>query len=102
MMFGAANLPWKWIGVGVAALVLLIAIPAFIDRAFDEAEEKGKIEGENEELRKTIEQKKEADDARDQITQPGPTGDRKRYDQCLRTARTPENCERFLPDIRED
>jgi hypothetical protein len=48
-------------------------------------------------LRETITRTEKANEAREEIRQVGPTGNRLRYDQCLRTARTPTNCERFLP-----
>jgi len=48
-------------------------------------------------LRETIARTEKANEAREEIRQVGPTGNRLRYDQCLRTARTPTNCERFLP-----
>ena len=97
-----ANIPWKWIGAGLAALILIIAIPAFIDRAFDDASDKGKLEERNEQLETVIQNKKDSDNASEEIEQLGPVGDRVRYDQCLRTARTPENCKRWLPDVQED
>lgn len=48
-------------------------------------------------LRETIERTEKANETREEINRPGPAGDRLRYDQCLRTARTPANCQRFLP-----
>lgn len=97
-----AGLPWKWIGIGVAALLLVITAWRFIDRAFDETAEKGRVEERAENAEQIIENVKDADDAREEIKRPGPVGDRVRYDQCLRTARTPANCERFLPEREAD
>lgn len=43
----------------------------------------------------TIDRVEEGNKAREEITAPGPAGDRARYDQCLRSARTPANCARY-------
>ena len=70
---------------GIAALLLL-----------------GGTEERNTQLENTIKNVEKADEAREDIARPGPVGDRTRYDQCLRTARTPSNCERFMPNVQED
>jgi len=49
-------------------------------------------------LRATLERTETANEARREIEQDGPVGDRARYEQCLRTARTPTNCQRLLPE----
>lgn len=46
----------------------------------------------------TIERVEQANEAREEIEQPGAAGDRVRYEQCLRSARTPGSCVRFLPE----
>lgn len=53
-------------------------------------------------LRETLERTETANEAREEIERPGDAGDRLRYDQCLRTARTPANCQRFLPGGQAD
>lgn len=45
-------------------------------------------------LKTTLERTEKANAARNEVRDP--VG-RARYDQCLRTARTPANCQRFLP-----
>ena len=45
----------------------------------------------------TLDAVENANEAREKIAAPGPAGDRRRYDQCLRTARTSTLCARFLP-----
>lgn len=46
-------------------------------------------------LHETIKRVEKADEILDQVRAPG---SRLRYDECLRSARTPANCQRFLPD----
>lgn len=46
-------------------------------------------------LTETIERVEKGNAAREEISRPGPAGDRLRYDQCLQSARTPANCERY-------
>lgn len=46
-------------------------------------------------LAETIDRVETADDTREEMRDPA---SRARYDQCLRSARTPANCERLLPD----
>jgi hypothetical protein len=48
-------------------------------------------------LTETIERTETANEAREEISRPDDAGVRLRYDQCLRSARTPARCERFLP-----
>jgi hypothetical protein len=51
-------------------------------------------------LRETIERTEQANDTRTEVREALARDDgrsRAVYDQCLRTARTPANCERFLP-----
>lgn len=63
------------------------------DRANQELGARVQREGD---LRETIERKTEADDARQQVLEHFTVGSPELYDQCLLTARSPENCERFL------
>lgn len=87
-----------WLWVALAAIVLLV-VAYFYLSAREEADDKrnqeigGQIQREGD-LRKTIERTEIANEARDDIRS---NRDRTRYDQCLRTARTPANCERLLP-----
>jgi len=54
-------------------------------------------------LVRTIERTEQAHDAREEIEQSLRTGgNRAAYDQCVRTARTPANCVRYLPGDEED
>jgi hypothetical protein len=43
----------------------------------------------------TIQNVKDANDAREKIKQAGPAGDAVRYEQCMRSARTPASCARY-------
>lgn len=47
----------------------------------------------------TIQNVEKANEAREEIKQTGPTGDAVRYQQCLRTARTPANCQRYAVPV---
>lgn len=50
----------------------------------------------SEDLQTTLERTETANAARTQINDPDSSA---RYDQCLRTARTPANCQRFVPGL---
>jgi hypothetical protein len=88
--------PWKLVGIAVAALAFMALVLAFIDRAFDEAEEKGATVERAERAEQTIQNVETANEAREEIDRPDDAGGRVRFCQCLRTARTPANCERLL------
>lgn len=92
----AAQVPWKLVGIAAGALLLIAAVLAFIDRAFDETEEKGAVVERNQQLEQVIIQVEKADEARSEVVQHDDTGGRVRFCQCLRTARTPASCERLL------
>lgn len=85
---------WIWLAILLAALIggilWLQAREEADDRGNQEIGAKVQREGD---LRKTIERAEKANEARDDIR----TGDRTRYEQCLRSARTPANCQRLLP-----
>lgn len=99
------GLSWQ-VYAAVAALALLGGTVWYCDRQIDDkveqAEVIGRTEERNEQLEQTIENVKTAEEAREDITETSPAGDLTRYNQCLRTARTPANCERLLPNVPED
>lgn len=86
----------------IAAIAITVAV-AVINHAFDKvienAEEKGASEQREGDLRETIKHVEEGNEARNAISDPGSIA---AYNQCLRTARTPENCKRFLPAGAKD
>ena len=89
--FGLHRIAW----IGIAALLLAAGI--YWLQAREEADDKANQEigaqGQREgDLRKTIERAEKANEARDDISR---NRDNARYDQCVRTARTPANCERL-------
>ena len=94
------GLSWK-VYAGIAALAFLSATVWYcnsqVKDKIEQAEESGKTAERNDQLERTIENVEKAEEARKAITTPGPVGDLTRYNQCLRTARTPDNCERLLP-----
>ena len=85
----------------LGAAALLGALWLWIDareKADDKAnQEIGAAVQREGDLRTTLERTEQGNEAREEIWQAGPAGDRLRYDQCVRTARTPANCQRFLP-----
>lgn len=89
----------RWIWLAGAAVVLVGAV-AWLnarEKADDRAnQELGATVQRETDLRETIQRTETANEVRDEMARPGAAGDRLRYDQCLRTARTPANCERFL------
>lgn len=97
------GISWK-VWAGLAALSLILGGVWYcteqVDKRVEQAEVVGSTTERNVQLEQTIENVKKAENARDEITDPGPAGDLARYDQCVRTARTPANCERFLPSVQ--
>lgn len=85
---------WVWIVILLAAVtggyVWLVKSEEADDRQNQEIGAKVQREGD---LRETIERAEKANEARDDIR----ISDRTRYEQCVRTARTPANCKRLLP-----
>lgn len=51
----------------------------------------------NEDNQQTISKVETANEARSEITAPNSAGDQLRYNQCMQSSRTPDNCKRFLP-----
>lgn len=88
MILGKA-VPWKWIGLAVAALLAAGVALVFIDRAFDETEEKGVAVEQAKQLDEAIKSVETANEAREDNLDR--TDDQRRAD-CLRRSRTPENC----------
>ena len=97
-------LPWAI--NGVLAVVALAAVYLWLsarEEADDRANQTIGVQQERGEVAQAaIETVRKANDARDEISQAGPAGDTVRYEQCLRTARTPSNCQRFLPERTAD
>ena len=98
------NLSWK-VWSGVAAALLLAGTVAYCNHQVEERVEVAQTTGEERErtrqLETTVKNVETAREAVKDITEASPRGDAARYNQCLRTARTPENCERFLPSVQE-
>jgi hypothetical protein len=88
MILGKA-VPWKWIGLAVGVLVAVGVALVFIDRAFDETEEKGAAIEQAKQLEEVIKSVETANEAREESL--NRTDDQRRAD-CLRRSRTPENC----------
>lgn len=97
--------------VGLGAALLLALLGLFLwwnaaENADDKANQKigAAIEREGA-LTRTLERTEQGNEARDTITRDLETNDGRScavYNQCLRTARTPANCERFLPERQAD
>ena len=91
---------WAWLGIAGAALVAgyfwLQSREEADDRRNQEIGAQQQREGD---LRETLERTEQGNEARNEIR--NDVGDA-RYNQCLRSARTPENCKRFLPERPAD
>lgn len=90
--------PLAYAGSALAAFALLWALWAIL-AAREEADDKANREAgaavqREADLRETMERVETANATRDEVRD---RGSRARFDQCLRSARTPANCERFLP-----
>ena len=97
----AKRLPWQVWAIAGALALLLVAWLWHSDTVEDAAEE-GRQEGAKQQretdLVETINRTEQANETRDTIQNEVRTGTGGNlYAQCLRTARTPANCERFLP-----
>lgn len=83
------NIPWKWF-IGAGAILLLLALAMC---ALDQAEDKGKAKQQVKQLEHTIKQVEK----KDEVEKTFDADAQRVYDQCVRSARTPENCKRLLP-----
>lgn len=97
-LFGLQKWVWLLILAGLLAAGLLFLRKA--EEADDTANQQiGRTQERAETQAQTIENVKEANDAREQIRAPGPAGDCARYSLCLRSARNSAQCSRFLPPV---
>lgn len=91
---------WVWVALG--AVLALLALWAWhnsqVSEAASEGLEKGAQQQRETDLIETIQRTETANETREVIqseVRAGAGGHL--YDQCVRTARTPANCQRFLP-----
>lgn len=88
----------KRIIAGIAFLALLGAFLVWLGNERKEAREDGRKDAETEQQAKVIETTEKVNDAREQAAQDiRAGGSSELYANCLRSARNPENCKRFLP-----
>lgn len=105
-MFSLATLgvlakKYWWVIALILALSLVVyKVTDFVGDYGDDQKEAGATTERNKQLEGTIKNVEKANEAEKSVQDPGPTGDLTRYNQCLRTARTPENCKRWLPDVQ--
>jgi type III secretory pathway component EscV len=95
-----------WVYVCIAKLLALGAVVLWHRREVSDAEEAGKTSGaaaeREEQLVEIINRTETANETREDIQREVRDGTgRDLYNQCLRTARTTTNCERFLPSGEE-
>ncbi|MEW9855943.1 hypothetical protein [Novosphingobium sp. M1R2S20] len=88
---------------GVLGVVIVTGVILWLN-AREEADDKanqqiGATQQREGDLRETITRVETANEARVEIADPD---SRARYDQCVRSARTPENCLRLLPERQAD
>jgi hypothetical protein len=98
---GAKLLGWlpRW-GAILAAAALTIGLFVWATKA-EKADDRqnqeiGATTERNVALEAAIKNVEAANVVRDEIRASGPVGDRARYDECVRSARTPAKCERYL------
>lgn len=85
-----------WVLVGIAALIVASTV-WFADR-MDGATETGRQLEQATAMAETLDRVEQGQETRDAIEREADDGAGSLlYDQCLRSARTPANCERFLP-----
>lgn len=87
----------RWL-LGVILILALVwggtALIGALDRHDNTQRQAGAAQQREADLFETLNRTEQGNDARLQVRDPR---SRARYDQCLRSARTPENCQRFLP-----
>lgn len=89
-----------WLLIVLAVLITSVIIArGWMDRTIQTAIEAGAAEQREKTAETIIENARKANEARDEVRR---DVDGARYNQCLRTARTPANCERFLPARQAD
>lgn len=79
----------------VAALALYVWAMSHHDETVETAVQQGREAQQRDDALETLNTVKEANDARSAVND---AGSRARYDECLRSARNPANCQRFLPE----
>lgn len=85
-----------WVLIGIAALAVLSTI-WFADK-MDESRETGAAIERANGMAETLDRVEQGQETRDAIEREAADGSGSMlYDQCVRSARTPANCERFLP-----
>lgn len=83
-----------WLWVLLMFIVGILAIQFWIAGKFDEGFEAGAKEERAEATQILIQRVDKAHDAKEAVLNPAGAA---RYNECLLSARTPQNCERFLP-----
>jgi cytoskeletal protein RodZ len=97
----AKSIPWQvWLAIGV--VLALLAAWAWHNSQVSEAATEGRKEGataqRETDLIETIDRTEQSNETRHVIEGEVRSGAGSNlYDQCLRTARTPANCQRFMP-----
>jgi len=87
-----------WVLITLAAIVGAYIWLTARENADDEANQNiGAAIQRESDLTETLNRTEQAHAAREEIRAPGNAGDRARYDQCVRSARTPANCQRYMP-----
>lgn len=81
--------------MALAALVLIDRIGTTAATSSQAQRDAGAAAQRAQDLETTLKRTEEGNAARIEIRDPR---NRARYDQCLRSARTPENCQRFMPE----
>ncbi len=85
----------RYVLPGAAVLLALIAFAIWLSGVKHDAKQEGVIQERTGALVETVNQMEKASETRRKIADPLSSA---RYDECLRSARTPENCKRFLPE----
>lgn len=95
---------WAWLLIVLAALAGAIWWLNAAEKADDKAnQEIGATVEREKALTETIKRTEQGNEAREEIKRDVDRGGGTvLYEQCLRTARTPANCERFLPERQAD
>lgn len=87
----------RWLKLALGGVLALAAAFVWLHSRDSGNREIGSTQQREADLRETLERTEDANRARDDIRR---DVDGARYAQCLRTARTPANCERFMPGIQ--
>lgn len=94
LLFSKIQLVPSWVWIGILFSLGVIGLHSWVEGQFDDARQEGADIQVAQDMAVTLDRVEAAHEASNEVS--NPTGSA-RYDECVLSARTPENCKRFLP-----